>query len=964
MPILRDSILLLPGHELEGFPRRLESSLADDLLASWLGLWHPLILRATQAIPKWQHIDRLPDQLETALLILPKFIDDQAPAERRSTWEEQGAHLFSPGGRSWPAFQTDLLQQLSLAGDELPLLAAEFRDELAALGYCYLQIQLMTRQLRYTSNLNQVLFSEQVMKAVDALLGGDRETAVRMLQSCFDTLGQERDHYYSLDVNLLDLTLLAETTLGKSFARQLQAAHPTSILASGTLLRSLHSHEPESAAKLAAMQREHQCCIVGGLDKERPHPLMPREAVVRELWRGKESFRELGYEPPKIFARMSYGLLADAASLLKRSNYTGSLLVALSGGHYPQSSQSKLSWESADGVFINAIAPPLLDAADPVSFLALGWTVGEALDHQHVPTILFAHWPAATSDYFSLVQIIASRTPALGRWRLLEEYFVDTDQPYHQERLDGDGFQYNWLTNCDQPSDLIHRVKVMHQCQARCRGLHNLLLLCYQLEQQPSNMQLAAETEEATTLAMQRATRQWSPELSKLHDLLDSLLDPDVDADAVLREFRHAADTTEQMAAAAISKRLVGRNPNKPQPGRLLINPRSTAVRWHVQQPDSGHLDAGQEWHFASGPAGSHQYAAIDVPGFGFVAAQQSNQTNERNRSAPLADAVGMLRNEFLEVQVDESRGHLRSLHIPARRGNRLSMMVAYRERAEDGSFRYSDMVASDVRMLTSSSMCGLQRAVGRLELDGTKIGNFEIDYELWRGSRILEVIVRLTDLRPASNANPWRSAYTLRLAWPTEAALLRTFHFGTRSAWGSGRAISPELIEIDETDYKTHYLPGGLAFHRRTEERFLETILACGNQTSVSHRCGIAVDLPSPLEAARSFMDKPRQISLPDIGDASSTGWLINIDVREVVCDLESPLFDASGKLVGLRLHLSETSGKSITTKLRFWRSVASAARVDHFGGTLSKLAVDDDLVTIPLRANEHVYVDVTWQI
>ncbi len=74
----------------------------------------------------------------------------------------------------------------------------------------------MTRQLRYSSNLDELLFADQALQAAMAAIEGDSETANRLLQSCFDQLGQERDHYYSLDVNLIDVTLLAPTTLGAS----------------------------------------------------------------------------------------------------------------------------------------------------------------------------------------------------------------------------------------------------------------------------------------------------------------------------------------------------------------------------------------------------------------------------------------------------------------------------------------------------------------------------------------------------------------------------------------------------------------------------------------------------------------------------------------------------------------------------------------------------------------------------
>ncbi len=965
MSKLRDLILLLPEYELEGYPRHLPSEQADNLLTSWISLWHPQLIAASHAIPRWQHAEQLPPEVDGKIFVLPKLWSDRVSSEKRASLASAGG-LLVESTLAWRELQNELLRQLETtpAGG----LVEELRDEFAALGYAYLQIQLMTRQLRYTSNLDQLLFSEQACKAVDAVLAEDREAAERMLQACFDSLGQERDHYYSLDVNLLDVTLLAKSTLGKSLSQQLATDPSTTLLASAVLLGQLKEKQPESLQRIAVLQAEHKLCVIGGLDCERPHPLMPRQSAARDLMRGRKAYIAMGLDKPHVFARMSFGMSAETSTMLKRHNFTGALLLALSGGTYPQASQVKLSWESSDGVFLPALAAPVLDAADPASFVSLGWTVGESLDHQHVPTLVFAHWPDNACDYFRLLKIISRRTPALGKWRLVDEYFAETDQPYHQERLDPFAFRYNWLAEAESAADLILRTKQTHQLHARGRSLQNLVNLQYQLEHYRNTpaVDQAPREDEPPTKFSALPIQELSSDLSELNEATDSLFDPEVDVNDQVHAAYAIADRLSHEVLERLSVKL-----GKPKSSatvseaesRLLLNPRSSPARLQLHTAAAMGLDATADWHFASGRVGKDQVTNVDVPAMGFVIAPVAKESPiDRTRILPLADTVGLLRNEFLEAQIDSDRGHMRSLHIPARRGNRLSIMVAHRERSSDGKFYYSEMIASDVQMLTSSNMCGLQRAVGRLEKDGVKLGKFEIDYELWRGSRILEVTIRLSELQPLPESNPWKSAYTLRIAWPSEAAILRTFNVGSRVSWPSGRAVSPELIEIDETDYHTHYLTGGLAFHRRTEERFLETILACGEQTAVTHRIGIGVDVPTPVLAARSFMDRRYELVLPGLATANS-GWMTSVDVSDVVVDLEAPLVDDAGKLVGVRLFVTETSGKSSNAKIRLLRNIASANRVDYQGGMISKLTADNDRLTIALRANEQVNVDVLWK-
>lgn len=974
--MLKYGCLLLPGHELDGFPRQLESDHAACLLAGFTALWHPQIVYAIQGAPGWQQAENSPTELDGLLAIQTPLTRDKLHADFGKA-NAEGRCVLLDALADWRDLQAQILTQVGLPplDSERAELVEALRAPFAALGYAYLQVQLLTRQMRYTSNLDQSLFNEQVALAADAVMAGDSQKAEEQLQSCFDALGQERDHYYSLDVNLIDVTLLADSTLGKSLTRQLDSQASTNYLACAALLQKLQREQPASFEKLRLKTESSAACIVGGLDVERPHPLMTRENVIRDLYHGRLAYEKLGIAQPKIFGRMSFGVFADEAVELKRFGFEGVLLTAWSEGAYPDGNQAKLSWEASDGTHIPALSATVLDAADPASFLAFGWDVGESLDNQHVPTLLFAHWPSRTCDFFELLQIVASRTPALGKWRMAHDYFATTDQPYHQERLSPSSFKYNWLASVESPSQWIEATKQMHILDARCRSLQNLSNLVWQLEHPPKKRSSDDENTEEQAAAAVRAlaVADWQPDLSRLQAITDSLLDEPGQAKTLATQ---AFELAEQLAsviverlqalltgASAAAQDASGKGPaQKSQAqGRLIVNPRSCPTRMRVQS-DRGRVFPEADWNFASGPVGHDTYTCIDVPSAGFVVAPLLADAGKAKKKAVLADAGGQLRNEFLEAQIDMRRGSLRSLHVPARRGNRLSMVVGRREKTE-GKSSYSDMQATDVRMLTSSSMCGLIRAKGKLVLDGQKTGEFEIDYEVWKGSRVLEIAIRLSHLKSLSQSNPWLSAYVARLAWPTEAAILRSYSGGRRHSWPSGRTISPNLIEIDEADYRTHFLPGGLAFHRRTEMRFLESILAASNE-DVEHRIGIGVDLPFPLLGAADFLDSRYSKLVTGTSEVvANQGWLLTSDVKNVMVDLESPLVDTAGRTVGVRLFLSECEGKSTSTRVRLMHNVAMASRVDYLGNHIGKLTVQDDSLTIAMRANEQCNIDVIWQ-
>ncbi len=633
-------------------------------------------------------------------------------------------------------------------------------------------------------------------------------------------------------------------------------------------------------------------------------------------------------------------------------------------------SQSKIQWESSDGACLSAVATDVLDAAEASSYVAFGWQVGEALDHEHVPTIVLAHWPGRVSPYWKLLRVIAAHTPALGVWHSAEKYFQETDLPYHQERLSPHAFRYDPLAAADDPADLLRRVAKYHRLHVCCQSLQNLSLLGWILGNRPpreeSGESSGGPTAEEAAEPLPLTT--WAPELAEAWDRIDSLLDPGGDWRALVERIESDLATASRAIVARVASKLASKyTPAEPGSGwqaELLLNPCSTPLRIRTRtQPQQAFIEA--PWRFSDGLVGHHRYTNVDVPSLGFVVAPLvGSKAAEGHPKAPvLADETGLLRNEFFEAQIDARRGHLRSIHVPGRRGNRLSAMVARRDRRENGRFVHSEMIADSVELRTSSPMAGLVRATGSLVLDDQPCGRFEIDYEVWRGSRVLEIVVRLSDLQPLASADPWQSAFVLRLAWATEAAIVRTFQCDRRHSWPRGRTVSPLLVEIDEAEYRTHLLSGGLAFHRREGLRFMETIL-CVDGGDCEHRLGIGIDLPRPVAAACDFVDNRYAVPLQGPADAGdATGWIIAADSKNVAVDLECPLVDAENGPRGIRLVLSEHQGKSANVRVRLPYPPISAARVDYQGKILNRLSIIDDGFAIPIRANERCLVDVLWK-
>ncbi len=355
----------------------------------------------------------------------------------------------------------------------------------------------------------------------------------------------------------------------------------------------------------------------------------------------------------------------------------------------------------------------------------------------------------------------------------------------------------------------------------------------------------------------------------------------------------------------------------------------------------------------------------IDLPGFGVltVPLERAEEALLKRKQPTLVQGDGLLLNDFLEAQIDPRTGALRSLHVPGKRGNRLSIQLARREKTGNAAAEYSTMQLTSSKTIENSTVRACVSVEGDLIWKGNHTGHFRIDYKLDRGQRTLMIEGALTGLAKCTGS-PWNSAYVLRTAWPNEAAILSYRACGSRVGWTGGKAVALDAIEIDDVDYKTWLLPAGLAFHQRTEERFMETIVSTGSRGDACFRFGVGVDLPNAPVAALNFAQSPYVVAVEPakVQRAAPASWLMNVDAKHVLMQLESPLVDLDGKLIGMRLHISELANKSVTAHIRALREVSEAHRVDYHGGRVAKLTVEGDTTSIALRPSEMTFVDLIW--
>ncbi len=249
------------------------------------------------------------------------------------------------------------------AGSICPDLAADF----LALGYCHLQVELLTRKLRYSSNLDEGGLRTAAVAAAVAALAGDTAAARRELQSAFDRLHEAREYFYPVETRLLDLTLLAHGTLGDALRAELTAGLPRNLLCSGEVLEELARCESQTLEVLKQALAADRAALVGGEWSESRLPLLAPEAIAAELARGLAVYdRHLGRRPT-VFGRRRFGLTPVLPQILERLGFTAAFHCTLDDGRFPAGKQGRIQWEGLDGTTIDALGSVPLDAGPPFS---------------------------------------------------------------------------------------------------------------------------------------------------------------------------------------------------------------------------------------------------------------------------------------------------------------------------------------------------------------------------------------------------------------------------------------------------------------------------------------------------------------------------------------------------------------------------------------------------------------------
>ncbi len=429
---IRRSSLILPCHGWDDFPTHLTGSTAAELLTAATALWHPALIHATQGLPGWHPADEPPDpaSLEGELVVVP-------PVSRERMAPDWCDRLRATSPRNPPpveavASREDTITALLAAAsiDPNQVASASVADFLA-LGYAHLLVELITRALRYTSVLDFEQFACAVVAAASAAVAGIQELMREELGRAFDLLSDARNHVYSVDFYVIDVTLLATTTLGEPLREKLAAGSPTNLLITGEQIERMAEEQPETLAELKRALEAGTASIVGGFYRGGTIGSQSPESVLAELVAGRQAASRILGREYGVFGQFEAEFSPLLPGLLKNLGFGGALHAAFDGGGLPRADQRKTNWGEGEGASIEALSAIPLDVSRPETWLKLAERIGDSIAHDHVATILLAGWPGTGCEYLGDLRQAARYGSVLGKLVTLDEYFRETREPDH-----------------------------------------------------------------------------------------------------------------------------------------------------------------------------------------------------------------------------------------------------------------------------------------------------------------------------------------------------------------------------------------------------------------------------------------------------------------------------------------------------------------------------------------------------
>lgn len=964
-----DIVILIPCHSLDDFPTELDEKEAESLLNAFAVAWHPELLATTRVIPSWHRSDEPPQFLTDRLLLVPKTAEDWLPYGWIEEAESNGATVVSgkiqrdeyTEAALAPLHSTEESSESETGKPDSPVvveLSADLVADFYALGFCYIQLELLTRCMHHFSSLDEATIQREAIAAADAALAQDEEAARAHLKACFEVLLENRERFYPIDCYLIDLCLVAPEWAKDSFKEAIEDEQPLNILITAQDLETVAEQNPDLITVLKKSCDNRETEVIGGEREEIATPVIAVESLIWQLQAGSEKIRELSGRAPTTWARRRFGLASLLPMLLHRSGFHSALHLVLDDGIYPDYEQSKIHWEGADGTILDAYSRIPMSAEGAASYLRFPQRMAESMEEDQVGALMFARWPDVKSPFYQDMKRIHRYAPVLGSFVLLNDFFQDTESSGRHSSYDAREYLSPFLSQLvamRKPDPLSRFIDCFqrHDEFMAGRWFQTVAQAIYGKPiQEPSLLELEAKIEDAHPDSEEKTIQA---------------------ARAALEGFREAG--VKKLAD------IILQGADSSQSGVLLLNSLSFNRRVVVDLPDFPFEPEPRDYIKATQFDGQRKQAVVEIPGAGFVWLQPGKKPAPAVKSnIPIGEPL-LLRNEFFEVHIHEETGGIAQIKEYGRKPNRLSQQLSYRFPYQrniprpdplgdwDEKTPYAAVRGVKAELTCAGPGMGEIVTTGELydQVSDSPLATFRQTFQLWRGRPVLDVKIEL-DVQVQPEGNPWDHYYAARFAWGDSTASLTRSLLESAHAFQGERFEGPHYFEIAEGEERVTILNHGLPFHRKTGPRMLDSMLVVEGETRREFQFSIALNQNFPMQLARNAMVPAAQYASPAgpprMGDQ---GWLFHVSASNVqitrVMDLKQDELRPEESRKGFAVRLLETEGVHRSIKLRCFKSPVSARQRDFQGKTVVELPVEEDAVLVEMSLYEIAEIEIFFE-
>ncbi len=492
-------ISLIPCYSLEDFSIYRQASEVDEIFSAWSALYHPALVAHFGDAPRWEAAGSPSTGKQRRLVVVPPCAEYLVSRSWLKSAEEEGAIIIrhvadrdeiirialeklnlSPDGAENQSSQTEpqnkVGKEVQNASPIPKLPYDDAAESFLAVGLCCLLEELLTRKLRYMSNLDQVSFNMRIVDAAKAHVTNNVEEREKNLQKAFDLLTTSKEYFFPTATKFLDLTWIEEEDLAKTLPEELSfrklRGEKTNLVLPVPLMKKCEAEHPETFVALREEIQSNRVTLIGSDKWEAPLYLMGPTEIANQLIAGRNEYLRAFGVAPTVFGRQEAGYAQILPQLLKQAGYQGVLSRTGDGWSLLEKpgDRSQFRWQGRDGSTIAALCKRPLDATSSEDLLQLPDRIGNSYYSDNASAIVFEHRPGAESRWLRDILRMDRYSPVLGKFYDVNDYFRVTEGTGDKEKFVKDRFKTNFLSRSVKRnrSDVVSTwVRRQRLCQIR-----------------------------------------------------------------------------------------------------------------------------------------------------------------------------------------------------------------------------------------------------------------------------------------------------------------------------------------------------------------------------------------------------------------------------------------------------------------------------------------------------------------